>query len=236
MDFLFAHDEVPVRFTGSETVTCDGVSLAFHDNGFFSDHIPARRPGEIYHCMYLSHGTSVVLDIAVTPAPVFRSPLEGAGVARQKDTTVEYKAGDGTGIQVHADNGPNSRGFDGLQPDTGSIRAFQHDRPVPRHRHDYPVPSAQGGTTDESAEDNHQQQRTEPDLRAVALRPSEPKTPARTRGSEAWWATMARSTPWWCAVPGYVSAHIGALGPPDFPTSRITSDGQVRGLALSRLA
>jgi len=111
----------PVKFAGGETVTCNGVTLTLNELLFgYAERVPIVPVGGTYHFVYTRSGTPTSLDLTVPARVVFTSPTAGATVTRNSNSTINYVADGGSGINASGSGPAGNLNRNVFQPDNGT--------------------------------------------------------------------------------------------------------------------
>lgn len=117
----FSSGGSPVRFAGSETVSCNGVALPRNDLLFgYAERVPVVPVGGTYHFVYNRNGVQTPVDLVVPPRVVFTSPTAGATVPRSNNFTITYVADGGTGVNASGSGPAGNLNRNVFLPDNGT--------------------------------------------------------------------------------------------------------------------
>ena len=107
-----------VQLASSNTVTCNGVTLAWSGIGY-GGRVPIVAAGGDLAVVHARAGVSTPVHVTVPARPVVTSPAAGASLPRATSLTITYVAAASAGIRPGAGDG--ATGLSGAeQPDSGT--------------------------------------------------------------------------------------------------------------------
>jgi len=101
--------------------TCNGVTLTLNELLFgYAERVPIVPVGGTYHFVYTRSGTPTILDLTVPARVVFTSPTAAATVTRNSNSTINYVADGGSGINASGSGPAGNLNRNVFQPDNGT--------------------------------------------------------------------------------------------------------------------